>query len=168
MNAGFAVGHGLLRSVAEKPTMNLQFWSMAELPWEGALSESNFRHESKAQGQHLHTTGRVKLTIPWKRTRLWNKLLCNAPFIIILFFRELITASRMYCEKGPAHSPSSFHHQKCFFSIIPSQSTTIVSFSWSISIYCPGKICACKKYHGRVLNYYPHILVSSLFPQNSC
>lgn len=94
--------------------MYLQFQSMAELPWEGALLESNFRLESKAQGQHLHTTGRVKLTIPWKRTRPWNKLLCNGPIFVILVFRELITASQMYHEKGSLTAPAVFTTKNAF------------------------------------------------------
>lgn len=108
MNTGYAVDHGLFWSMAEKPGMNLQFQSVAELPWEGALLESNFSLESKAQGQNLLTTVRVKLTIPW------NKLLRNAPFIIILISRELVTASQMSHEKGCPTTPALFTTKNAF------------------------------------------------------
>lgn len=158
LNAGFAVGHGLLWSVAEKPTMNLQFQSVAELPWEGASLESNFRFESKAQGQNLPTTGRMKLTIPWKMTRPWNKLLCNAPFIIILFFRELVTASRMYHEKGNLTAPALFITKNAFSPLFLHSASPLFSSPGAVPFIVLGKSVLANN----IMNYYPHIITNIL------
>lgn len=102
--------------------MNLQIQPMAEVPWEGASLESNFRLESKAQSQNLHTTGRVKLTIPWK-TR--NKLLCNASFIIILFFRDWLQHHECTMRRAVSQ-PQLFSPPKMLF----------LHYSFSVHHHC--------------------------------
>jgi len=70
-------------------------------------------------------------------------LLYNSPFINVLVFRELITATQIHCKKGSLTTPAAFPNNNAFslsfFHSTPSEIASLFSSLGSLPFIVLGK-----------------------------